>query len=169
MKGLIVYSSNTGNTKKLAEGIYNTLKQQADWKIEDIKNVSDTSEYDTILLGSWVENATLDRKSINFLDKLDKENKKIGLFITMGSRTSTKHGKLCEQNLMTLVGDKYSLGHQIVQGKISEALMERLENLPDTALPKTVKKAMKDGFEHYTAPTEEIYKKVADYFANQLV
>ncbi len=168
MKNLIVYSSNTGNTKKLATEIYNNVPNQDEWVIEDVKNKPDVSGYDVVLLGGWAESGNLDKASLKFFSEMDKTNKKIGLFITMGSRTSTEHGKFCEKNLSDLLNGLDSLGIQLVQGKISEGLMSKLENMPDSVIPESVKVAMKDGFENYSELSSDDYKKIADHFLNNL-
>ncbi len=168
MKALIVYSSNTGNTKKLAEGIFENVKNSGEWFLEDVKNNPNIEEYDVILLGGWAESGSLDKNSLEFYKKIDKKSKKIGLFITMGSRTSTEHGKLCENNLNKLLEDSNSLGIRLLQGKISEGLMAQLDKMPKSAIPQSVKIAMKDGFENYIEPSSDTYKEIADYFLNNL-
>ncbi len=169
MKGLVVYSSNTGNTKKLAEEIYNGVSNMGDWSLEDVKNVSVTDEYDVVLLGGWAESGTLDKASLALLNNMNKSDKKIGLFITMGSRTKTEHGKFCENNLTSLLKDCNSLGVKLMQGKISDALMTKLAGMPDSVIPVSVKIAMQDGVDNYIEPSAEDYKKIAQFYAEQLM
>ena len=50
MKALIIYSSKTGNTKKVAYGIYENLKDSYDLSIKDMDEINDMAmldEYDT--------------------------------------------------------------------------------------------------------------------------
>lgn len=52
MKGIIFYSSATGNTETLANEIYNRLSLDNNWEIRNIKEKDfDTRGVDTILLG----------------------------------------------------------------------------------------------------------------------
>ena len=64
MKLLITYSSKTGNTKKLAEGLYNNLpfKEMDIMPIADVRNID---EYDTVLVGYWVDRAFPEQRSKN--------------------------------------------------------------------------------------------------------
>ena len=39
MKGIIIYSSRTGNTKRMAEKIYDILKDKYEMTIKDINDV----------------------------------------------------------------------------------------------------------------------------------
>lgn len=168
MKGIIVYSSNTGNTKKAAEKIYETIKDSGNWTIENVKDSPDVSSYDIILLGGWAESGTIDKSSREFLVNVPKEGQKVGLFVTMGSRTLTEHGKFCENNLKELLVGYDSLGTKLLQGKVSDALMQRLESLPESVIPESVKVAMRDGYENYREITDQEYQKIAEYFLNQL-
>lgn len=168
MKGIIIYSSNTGNTKLLAEKIYEGVKESADWTLSNITEKVDTKDFDVVLLGGWAENGSLNKATLEFFNNIEKENKKIGLFMTMGSRTSTEHGKVCENNLNKLLEGTNSLGIKLMQGKISQALMDKIATLPDTVLPKHIKDAMQDGVDSYKEPSNEDYKEIADFFLNQI-
>lgn len=54
MKLLITYSSKTGNTKRLAEGIYKNI-QLENVDLKAISEVEDLNAYDTLLVGYWVD------------------------------------------------------------------------------------------------------------------
>ena len=87
MKIAIVYSSNTGNTKMLAETIKNAL---SDKDIAYFGKVNDgIPDSDLYIIGSWTNkgNASLDIQ--NFLNKL--RNKKIAYFATAGYGGSDPH------------------------------------------------------------------------------
>lgn len=57
MNILVTYSSKTGNTKKLVEGIYKNLSKvcQLNMKIKQINEVKSIEDYDAILIGYWVD------------------------------------------------------------------------------------------------------------------
>ena len=77
----IIYSSKTGNTKKLAETIYNTLpKNECDYYGEINKINEELS--DVIYIGFWTEKGNADSLTLEFLKNL--KNKKIFLFGTAG-------------------------------------------------------------------------------------
>lgn len=127
MKMLISYSSMTGNTKKLAQGIYKHFKDVAD--LADIKDFVDPDNYDIILHGYWVNRGGPDDSSVAFLKSL--RNKKVGLFATLGAYPDSQHamdslenGKACLDVSNQLVGTF------ICHGSVSEAMKTRMYQLP---------------------------------------
>ena len=67
MKALVVYSSKTGNTKKLAEALYSAV--QFEKKLISISDNPDPTEYDFVAVGFWLQEgqpdpATQGRSSI---------------------------------------------------------------------------------------------------------
>lgn len=169
MKRLVTYSSNTGNTKKLAEEIFRVVKEEGEWEILPIKDVENKEDYDVILLGGWCEGGSLNKEALKFYENLNKEYEKIGLFMTMGSRVETDHGNLCKENLGKLMElAPKSLGFQILQGYIARSLMDKLAKAPESVIPASVKIAMEDGVDSYKEPTRAEYNAIGNYFLDQL-
>ena len=75
MKGLIIYSSKTGNTKRMAEKIYEVLKDEHQMTIKDIRDAPEVEAFDFILLGAWIDRGTLETKTLKFLKTI--KNKKL--------------------------------------------------------------------------------------------
>lgn len=168
MKGTILYSSATGNTQKLAEELFAKIKNTGDWTLHSIKDDNiDISDADVILLGGWAESGTLNKAAQKYLNTLDLSGKKLGIFMTMGSRTETEHGHFCEENLSKLLDSYDSLGVQTLQGHISPLLMNKLSQMPESAIPASVKTAMMDGVATYEEPTDAQYTEIASFFADQ--
>ncbi len=173
MKGTILYSSMTGNTKKLAEYLHESLKNTGAWDLVNMDTDSvDIKDSDAVLLGGWADTGNLNKKALETLRSLDLKDKKIGLFMTMGTRTQTEHGYYCAVNLRELLNEFNSvatpLGVQTLQGYIAPALMEHIEKMPESALSESIKVAVKDGVESYKEPTESDYHAIANFFRNQL-
>ena len=84
----IIYSSKTGNTKKLAEAIYNTLPQNKCDYYGTVDKIDDVLS-NVIYIGFWTEKGNADHLTIDFLNKL--RNKKIFLFGTAGYGESEKY------------------------------------------------------------------------------
>ena len=84
----IIYSSKTGNTKKLAEAIYNTLPQNKCDYYGTVDKIDDVLS-NVIYIGFWTEKGNADHLTIDFLNKL--KNKKIFLFGTAGYGESEKY------------------------------------------------------------------------------
>lgn len=168
MKGIIFYSSNTGNIEQLAQELYNRIQSTGSWSLCNMKRGAiDITNYDAVLIGGWVEGGSLNKEALNFMDQLNLSNKKVGLFANMGVRTNTEHGQACQQNIHAIASKYQSLGVQILQRHIAPTLMDKLANLPDTVIPLSVKTAMYDGINSYQTPTDETYQAIADYFINQ--
>jgi menaquinone-dependent protoporphyrinogen IX oxidase len=88
MKGVVVYDSSHGNTKKIAEAIAETLKEsgiEADaFYVKDVKKLR-TKDYDFLVLGSPTRFGTMSFTVKGFLGKVKSEewaNKPFATFDT---------------------------------------------------------------------------------------
>lgn len=128
MKTLITYSSKTGNTKKLAEGIYEGI-QFEDKVILPIKDVTSIEEYDVILVGYWVDKSGPNEEAKNFLSTI--KGKKVGIFATLGYWPDTEHAWTSLKNGEALVQENNKvIGKFICQGKLDEKIIAMFEKLP---------------------------------------
>lgn len=128
MKVLVTYSSLTGNTKKLAEGIFEGLTID-NKEIKPMKEVTEPDSYDIILAGYWVDKGGPNEETKKFLGRL--EGKKVGLFATLGFWPDTEHGWNSLINGENIVKDKNQLiGKYVCQGKLSEKIISMFEKLP---------------------------------------
>ena len=67
MKILLVYSSQTGNTKKLADFLASINN---DIELHNISDELDLTEYKNIIIGGWIFKGDLDTKSLEFVRKI---------------------------------------------------------------------------------------------------
>lgn len=79
MKVLVAYMSQTGNTKKVAEAIYDTIPQPKE--IKHVEDVTSLEGYDLSFLGFPMHGYGPDKKVKNFLETHVKD-RPIALFIT---------------------------------------------------------------------------------------
>ena len=80
---LVVYSSLTGNTKAVAEKIFDIIEGDKEIvSINNIKNV-DTDNFQKIIIGFWVDKGTADKRTKDFIKTLS--NKKIAFLGTLGA------------------------------------------------------------------------------------
>ena len=98
MSSLVVFSTSTGNTKKIADAIFSALKDK-DKKIVNVNevNIVDINEFKRIIIGGWIDKGEIDEKAKEFVTKL--KNKKLGLFVTMGGNPETDRAKNCFQEI----------------------------------------------------------------------
>ncbi|MDR3303787.1 MAG: flavodoxin family protein [Treponema sp.] len=123
---MIVYSSKTGNTRAVAEGIARGLGENA--RIVPVEDAPEGTT-DVILLGFWVDRGTADAKSLAYIQKL--EGRKVGLFGTLGAEPDSDHARKTGEALTALVAEKNAcLGCFLCQGKIDPALTEQFKTLP---------------------------------------
>ncbi|MFV0342521.1 MAG: flavodoxin family protein [Anaerocolumna sp.] len=128
MRVLVTYSSLTGNTKKLAEGIFEGLNIE-EKEICSIKEIKNLDAYDTILVGYWVDKGGPNEEAKKFLERL--ENKNIGLFATLGFWSDTEHGWNSLINGENIVREKNKvIGKYVCQGKLSDKIIAMFEKLP---------------------------------------
>jgi flavodoxin len=125
----IVYSSRTGNTEKVARGVFSILKREYPMDIYTVDDVPIPGDADRILLGFWVDRGTADAKSLAYLSQI--QGKRIGLFGTLGAYPDSDHAR----DVITAVGDVITkkntlLGSFLCQGRIDPKLTERFETLP---------------------------------------
>ena len=83
MQTIVIYSSQTGNTRKLATQIFAAIPGDS----KDLKNIDEYREKDAELyfVGFWVDRGDCDEKTVELLSGL--HGKKIALFGTCGMET----------------------------------------------------------------------------------
>lgn len=135
--GLIVYSSKTGNTRKLAGGIHRGLCEALgagqgavpEIRIAAVEEAPDPAGADWLLVGFWADRGTADQKARDYLKSL--EGRRIGLFGTLGAYPDSPHAGDIRNRVQELAAEKNTvLGCFLCQGKIDPALTERFKNLP---------------------------------------
>lgn len=120
MKVIIVYSTLTGNTQKVAEGIYDRIKQQQNIEIK-ITNLADSSEdmtpYDLVVLCYWCRRGTADPRTMAFIETV--KDKKIIAIGTLGAYPNSPHGEMLKVNVKKLIEEKnIFIADFTCQGKI---------------------------------------------------
>src|SRR5665648_121178 len=88
MKKLVVYSSKSGNTKKLAEAVYEYLG--GDKEIAAVADAPDPAGYNFVAVGFWLKAGQPDPDSQAYLAKL-KEGQEVYLFATHGAAAGSAH------------------------------------------------------------------------------
>lgn len=125
MKIGIVYSSNTGNTKQVAQAIGESLNVEA----LPMEQVEDTSGFDVLCVGYWVDRATCNKEAKAFLSTI--HGKDVFLFGTMGASPTSEHGrKALEGANACLPEDNRLLGSFLCQGKINPKIVEMFKKGP---------------------------------------
>ena len=118
----IIFSSLTGNTKKLADTIHEMLPHdKCDYFGE---NDSRVPQSDLLYIGFWTDKGNADHKTLELLAKL--KNKKIFLFGTAGFGGSDVYfKKILEQVRQSIDSSNVVIGEYMCQGKMPLSVRER--------------------------------------------
>lgn len=133
MKLLIVYSSVTGNTRRLAEGI---ARELADLQpaVADIQTLDGLPAADVYLVGYWADKGHADDLAAGFIRRL--KNVKVGLFGTLGAYPYGKHARMIQSSAEELLDASCEcVGSFLCQGPVALDLLARMKNRVGTSCP----------------------------------
>ena len=106
MKSLIVYSSQSGNTKKLAQAVYESLTGSKE--MYAVTEAPDPAGYDLVALGFWLQAGKPDPKSVEYIGKVGK--KPLFLFATHGAVAGSDHALKAMDHAKSLAPEADILG-----------------------------------------------------------
>jgi hypothetical protein len=121
MKSLVVYSSKTGNTRKLAEAVYERIKGEKD--ISPIEKAPAPDAYDLIVLGFWLKGGKPDSKSVEYLSKIGAS--RLFLLSTHGAAADSEHAFRAMRHAESLAPDAVILGSFQCQGEVDPGFLEK--------------------------------------------
>jgi flavodoxin len=127
-KTLVTYFSRTGNTKKVAESVYEAL--DGDKTLKPIEDVVGLAEYDLVFIGFPVQSHSVPYKAEEFLKKIPPD-KKIALFMTHGSLPGHRLSREAMEYAVVLASRAKVLGTFSCRGKLSPLALEHLEKSPE--------------------------------------
>lgn len=128
VKYSIVFSSLTGNTKKLADTIRAVLpKEDCDYfgapKAEELHS-------EMLYIGFWTDKGNADNATLQLLSKL--RNKKIFLFGTAGFGGNTAYfQKILNRAACSIDASNSVVGNYMCQGKMPSSVRERYMKMKD--------------------------------------
>jgi flavodoxin I len=127
MKSLVVYSSQSENTKKLADVIYENLDGEKD--IFSVEDAPLAKEYDLIAVGFWLMAGKPDPKSAQFLEKLGKDDN-LFLFATHGAAKGSDHVQNAVNQAIELTDNAKIVGLFTCQGEVNPKVLEKVKQKP---------------------------------------
>lgn len=122
MKTLVVYSSRTGNTRKIAEAVFEVLPEPKD--IFSVETAPPPDPSDFIAMGFWVNRGTADEKAQEYMKKI--RGKKVGIFATLGAYPNSNHAREVLSSVRELLNGNDLLGEFICQGKIDPDILDKM-------------------------------------------
>ena len=144
MDYMVVYSSKTGNTKKIATEIFSALPGMS----KDMQNLVEYrgKDADIFFVGFWVDRGTCDMSVINMLSSL--HGKKVALFGTCGMGRDEGYFRMIEQTVKVWIPDDCEyLGTFLCQGKMPMQLRENYEIMMEDPRQELWRKKMLQNFD----------------------
>ena len=123
MKQLIVYSSQGGNTKKLAEEVFKQLPE--DKEIAPVSDAPAPSGYDVVCVGFWLKGGQPDPAAQEFLKKCSG---RVFLFATHGAAAGSEHAKMALNKAGELTAGATIIGSFSCQGEVAAKVLENAAN-----------------------------------------
>mgnify|MGYP001045513675 CR=1 FL=1 len=127
-KILVIYFSQTGNTKKVAEAIYQAL--EGDKVIKAVNEVQEVDEFHLMFIGFPVHSHGVPFKIERLLKQIP-QGKKIALFCTHGSHTGSRLSREALEHAVTVASKAKILATFSCRGRVSHAALEALSKSPE--------------------------------------
>ncbi|MDL1959459.1 MAG: flavodoxin family protein [Deltaproteobacteria bacterium] len=121
MKALVVYSTKTKNTLKLAEALYDTIRYRKELK--SITDKPDPEDYGFIAVGFPIKDGKPDPATMEFLPKI--RDKEVFLFATHASARDSDLVKNAMKIARELAGKARIIGTFSCQGEVSAEMIEK--------------------------------------------
>ena len=127
MKSLIVYSSQSGNTRKLAQAVHAALPGPKE--IYPVAEAPDPADYDFVALGFWLQAGKPDPKSAEYLGRIGK--KSLFLFATHGAAAGSDHALSAQEAARSLAPAADMVGTYSCQGEVNPKVLEKAKSKPE--------------------------------------
>jgi flavodoxin len=121
MKSLVVYSSKSGNTKKLAEAVYEYLSGEKE--IAAVADAPDPAGYTFVAVGFWLKAGQPDPDSQAFLAKL-QEGQNVYLFASHGGAVKSEHVQNAMKKAKELAAKTYVKATFSCRGEVDAKTLE---------------------------------------------
>ena len=126
MKVLVAYYSDTGNTKKLGEAIYDAISE-SEKEISLATDAANLSDYDLIFCGFPVHSMGLPGKMVDFVKALP-EGKKVAFFATHGSLRGGELAITAFYSALSLSKHLKVMGTFGCRGAVKQGIIDALLN-----------------------------------------
>jgi flavodoxin len=128
VKVLVAYMSKTGNTKKVAEAIFEEIGD--DKEIKAIDTVASLEGYDVAFLGFPIHQTGPDKKTVKLLEKLCVEGRDVALFITHASPEDGPDLPPWLEMFKQAAGKANIIGFFHCQGELAKSVKRMMSIMP---------------------------------------
>lgn len=127
-KALVAYFSRTGNTRAVAQAIFDALESPKD--LLSLDKAEDLSGYSVVFIGFPVQSHSVPYAVEAFLRKIPA-GQKIALFSTHGSLPGDRLSREAVEHAVVLAGRAKVIGTFTCRGKVSLQALEVLSKSPE--------------------------------------
>ena len=121
MKCLVVYSSKSGNTQKVAKAVYDNISE--DKEIFAMADAPDPEGYDFVAVGFWLMAGQPDPDSQAYLAKIT-EGQDVFLFATHGAAVGSPHANSGMDSAVAMAAKGHVIATFSCAGQVSEKVLE---------------------------------------------
>jgi hypothetical protein len=157
MKTMIVYSSRTGNTRRIARAILEALPK--DTEIYPVEEAPSPEDYDRVIIGFWVDKGVADDRAREYMAGV--RAKEVGIFATLGAEPDSKHALDVMVRTRELLAGNRICGEFVCQGRIDPALIEAMQSSGAHPMTPERKRRHEEAKNH---PDEEDCRKAQAVF-----
>jgi flavodoxin len=121
MKALIVYSSQSGNTGKLAQAIQDSLTIET--RILPVEQLPVPEQDEIVFVGFWLQGGKPDPKSAEYLTRVG--GAQLFLFATHGAAAESRHAQDAMDHAKSLAPAADILGMFNCQGQVDPKVLDK--------------------------------------------
>lgn len=159
-KYLIVYSSRTGNTRRMAEAFYEAAPKGS--RLAEMREDVDPTEFDAVFVGFWVDKGMPNAQARDYLSSL--QHTEVVLFATLGADPESDHAKTSLQKAADLLADNCRVLDALafrgaIDPKLIEAMRKRA-NPNSYHTPEQMRRSVEESAGH---PNEADFAKARAY------
>ena len=121
----VVYSSRTGNTKKVAEAVVQALPEGT--ALYPVEEAPAPDGFDFLALGFWADKGGVDGAMQKYMAQVAGRDMMVGLFGTMGASPESEHGRAIMADARNRVAGNTVLCDFLCMGKIDPKVLKMME------------------------------------------
>jgi flavodoxin len=122
MKTLIVYSSQSGNTRKLADAVRAALPGEKD--LMPVDEAPEPDGYDCVAVGFWLQAGKPDPKTAAYLARV--KDARLFLFATHGAAAESAHARNAMDHARSSAPEASIVGSFSCQGEVNPKVLEKI-------------------------------------------
>lgn len=161
MKYLVVYTSKTGNTQKLAMEIFAAIPDTSK-DFYDISELPPDKEADVYFIGFWIDRGTCSMEILDFISEL--HGKKVALFGTCGMGSNPDYYHTIEEKIKVfLPEDNQYLGSFLCQGKMPIQVRQKYEVMQQKSDNPNIEKLLRNFDEALLHPNQSDFDQAKEF------